>query len=170
MRILIADDHAMVRETIAMYLAEGNGAVVDQVENLEEALEHIRSSEGYDLVLLDLMMPGMNGLKGLVKTIDINGGRAVAILSGVQSNRIARDAIDIGARGFITKSLPARSLINAIKFIVAGEVYFPPSLMEMEEGGEGNSDPVEKFKLTTQEAKVLPKLAVGMTNKEIANQ
>ena len=82
MRILLADDHDMVRETISAYLRSVGGADVASAVNLTDALQQIEASGPFDLVLLDYNMPGMFGLEGLVRALKSNGGTGVAILSG----------------------------------------------------------------------------------------
>lgn len=161
--VLIADDHALVRETIAHYLREGGDVTVDSASDLPEALLKM-SSEPYDIVLLDLQMPGMDGLHGLEAAIEKADGAAVVVLTGTQSMDLARRAIAMGARGYIPKTLAARSLVNAIHFIASGEVYMPMKMMEAPQvpvaaGG---------VKLTTQEHRVLSALCDGRANKEIA--
>lgn len=161
--VLIADDHALVRETIAHYLREGGDVSVDSASDLHEALT-MMSATPYDVVLLDLQMPGMDGLNGLETAIDTSDGAFVVVLTGTQSMDLARRAIDMGARGYIPKTLAARSLVNAIHFIASGEIYMPMKMMDASQVPAAAGG----VKLTTQEYRVLMALCDGRANKEIA--
>lgn len=129
MRILLADDHDMVRETISAFLETKGDASVVLATDLAGALDKIKTEGPFDLVLLDYQMPGMHGLTGLSEAITANGGKGVAILSGNAPAQTAQEALKLGAIGFIPKTMGAQSLLNAVRFMVAGEVYVPVDLM-----------------------------------------
>lgn len=167
MHILIADDHDLVRETLAAFLTGEGGIEVETVENLDHACERIEEQGSFDLVLLDYTMPGMNGLQGLDRAMELNDGKPVAIMSGTAPKSVAQEALDAGAIGFLPKTLPAKSLVNAIRFMAAGETYVPVAFMTAEEEVEEN--PVAK-KLSEREMQVLSGLCRGMSNKEIARE
>jgi DNA-binding NarL/FixJ family response regulator len=162
MRILIADDHDLVRDTIAAFLeGEGMGEIVT-CENLADALAAVQGGGAFDLVLLDYNMDGMDGLAGLEKMRAANGDQPVAIISGTASATIANDAIEAGAAGFVPKTMGARSMLAAIRFMIAGEVYVPYEFLKSAEESQtvGN--------LTVRETEVLRGLCDGKSNKEIA--
>lgn len=161
MRILVADDHDLVRETIAAYL---NGTEVEEVHTvatLDEALQTVSDHGSFDLVLLDYNMPGMNGLEGLGLMQSANAGKPVAILSGSATREIADAALKAGAQGFIPKTLSARSLLSAARFMAAGEVYVPVEFLQQQP--EDRNGP-----LTKRELEVLRGICEGKANKEIA--
>ncbi|MDE9450232.1 response regulator transcription factor [Aliiroseovarius sp. Z3] len=161
MRILIADDHDLVRDTIAMFLeAEGMAEIVS-VENLDAAVQAADASGSFDLVLLDFNMPGMDGLQGLTRMKEANDGCPVAILSGTATPRIAKDALAAGAAGFVPKTLGAKSMVSAIRFMVAGETFLPYDFMQQEEAKTVAN-------LSERETEVLRGLCEGKSNKEIA--
>ncbi|WP_282128079.1 response regulator transcription factor [Roseobacter litoralis] len=165
MRILLADDHGLVRDTISAYLeAEGRAAVI-AVEDYSEAMKVLSNKGPFDLVLLDFGMPGMNGLDGLSDAIKKHPNQSFAILSGTAPNRIAQQAVERGAIGYLPKSMGAKSLVNAVRFMIAGETYVPASLM-----GESGETPETEFsrKLSQRERQVLSGLCTGKSNKEIA--
>lgn len=167
MRILLADDHDMVRETISAYLKSEGGAEVSLATDLPGAMELISAEGPFDLVLLDYQMPGMMGLDGLAEALVANGGKGVAILSGSAPANTARAALDAGAIGFIPKTMGAQSLLNAVRFMSAGEIYAPVELMRAEE--TANSHPLAE-RLSPRELEVLNGLCRGLSNKEIARE
>lgn len=167
MRILLADDHDMVRETISAYLISEGGAEVSLATDLAGALEIIKRHGPFDLVLLDYQMPGMLGLSGMIQAIAANSGKGVAILSGSAPAKTAREALDAGAIGFIPKTMGAQSLLNAVRFMSAGEVYVPVELMRQE--ANAPSHPLAD-KLSPRELEVLEGLCRGLSNKEIARE
>lgn len=161
MRVLVADDHDLVRETIAAFLqAEGVGDV-SMSANLPDALKLVEETGSFDLVLLDYNMPGMDGLAGLAKMIDVNEEKPVAILSGSATPTIAQEALKAGAAGFVPKTLGSKSMVSAARFMAAGEIYAPFDFMQQEE-------PATAANLSQRETEVLRGLCEGKSNKEIA--
>lgn len=166
MSVLIADDHHLVRDTVAHYLAAEEGVSVELAESLSETLEVIGRCGSFDIVLLDLVMPGMDGTDGIRHVVEANKDGAVVLFSGSPRRPMVSEALQMGIRGVVPKTLPARSLIHALRFVAEGNVYLPMSLIEKQ-----NEVLPEKLRgLTPQEGRVLRKLCEGMTNKEIARQ
>ncbi|MEP2530363.1 response regulator transcription factor [Shimia sp.] len=161
MRVLIADDHDLVREAIAALLVQEGIEDVQTVCDLDQALVLVTEQGSFDLVLLDFKMPGMDGLKGLKKMQNANEGRPVALLSGNMSRAAVQEAIDQGASGFVPKTLASHSLGNAVKFMIAGETFAPYNFMQQDDTPIGN--------LSMRETEVLRGLCDGLANKEIAN-
>ncbi len=165
MRVLIADDHDLLRDMLVLYLQSENGIETAAVGTLDEAHTRITSDEPYDLILLDYNMPGMNGLSGLTQTLEMEGGQRVALISGEAKRDIAEQALEAGAAGFVPKTLSAKSMINAVRFMAMGEQYAPVDFMTAVE--ETPSNPLAD-KLSTRELEVLKGLTEGKSNKEIA--
>ncbi|MGB2194895.1 MAG: response regulator [Planktomarina sp.] len=165
MKILIADDHDLVRETLAAFLECEPDLNVHTSEDLQSATAQIRNEGPVDLVLLDYTMPGMNGLTGLETAIKMNENRPVALMSGTAPKAIAQKALDLGAIGFLPKTMGAKSLVNAVRFMAAGDVYAPIKFMTNDSTEELN--PLAKG-LSVRELQVLGGLCQGLANKEIA--
>jgi two-component system nitrate/nitrite response regulator NarL len=165
MRILIADDHDLLRDTLVMFLENEGSIETAAVGTFEQVVERIEADAPYDLILLDYNMPGMNRLDGLKSAIAMGGGQKVALISGEATKQIAEAALEAGAAGFVPKSLPAKSLVNAVKFMAMGEQYAPIDFMTAPDNEETN--PLAKT-LTERELQVLKGLTEGKSNKEIA--
>ncbi|MDP5085538.1 MAG: response regulator transcription factor [Yoonia sp.] len=165
MRILIADDHDLLRDTLVLFLEGAGDIQTAAVGTFGEACIEMEKGEPFDLVLLDYNMPGMNGLEGLRTAIALGAGQRVALISGEATKQIAEQALEAGAAGFVPKSLPAKSLVNAVKFMAMGEQYAPIDFMTAVE--EVHQNPLAE-KLTDREMQVLKGLTEGKSNKEIA--
>lgn len=165
LKVLLADDHDLVRDTIAAYLVKEGDFDVHVASDLASAHDCLQAHGPFDLVLLDYVMPGMNGLAGLEATLTLTHGRPVALLSGTAARVIAEDALARGAAGFLPKTMAARSLVNAIRFMAAGERYAPIQMMT--ERYQEADNPIAA-RLTTREREVLRGLCQGLSNKEIA--
>ena len=165
MRILIADDHDLLRDALVAFMDQEDNIETHTAADLAEAVALIDGDWTYDLVLLDYNMPGMNGLEGLRVASDRNGVNRVALMSGEANRDVAEQALELGATGFVPKTLPAKSLVNAIKFMAMGEKYAPLEFMTAEPD-ENNHPLLEN--LTERETQVLKGLTEGKSNKEIA--
>jgi two-component system, NarL family, nitrate/nitrite response regulator NarL len=163
-RVLLADDHDLVRESLRLLLIATGGTEVALARDIDETLGLMGSVDRFDLILLDYWMPGMNGTEGLTRVIEAARDAPVAILSGNISGSLADEVLRIGARGVIPKSITGKSFVNAINFMIAGEVFVPVNLQQVVAGTTDRTS----FDLTPQETRVLSRLAHGLTNKEIA--
>ncbi|HEY1290575.1 MAG TPA: response regulator transcription factor [Burkholderiales bacterium] len=132
MNILLIDDHALFREGLKFLLRSLDAALeVDEASDCTRALEHA-AKRAYDLVLLDLKMPGVAGLDALVALRDAIPEAPLVVLSGEDAPGVVRAAIERGAMGFIPKSSTPEILIQALRLVLARGVYLPPAVLDGE--------------------------------------
>jgi two-component system, NarL family, nitrate/nitrite response regulator NarL len=177
MKILIADDHELFSELIKSVVeAQGIGAQVQTCRNFDDAyatvgLRMIGAPREFDLIILDMRMPGMNELSGLRRMIDIAQGAPVAIISGQVSPSEAREAMREGAAGFLPKTMPLAELAKALRLLLAGTRYVPKFLMANESHESVEPRAVGRDALaglTPREQEALNELMQGWSNKQIA--
>jgi len=166
MRILIADDHDLLRETLSMFLASEGSIDTALASTLDAALDLIHSEEKFDLIMLDYNMPGMAGLNGLKRAMEASGGSPVALMSGIASRSVAEEALAFGAAGFVPKTLAAKTFVNAVRFMAMGEKYAPIDFMTADDPTVAPNPLAQK--LSRRELQVLEGLSKGKSNKEIA--
>ena len=166
MRILIADDHDLLRETLSMFLASEGSIDTALASTLDAALDFIHSEEKFDLIMLDYNMPGMAGLNGLKRAMEASGGSPVALMSGIASRSVAEEALAFGAAGFVPKTLAAKTLVNVVRFMAMGEKYAPIDFMTADDPTVAPNPLAQK--LSRRELQVLEGLSKGKSNKEIA--
>ncbi len=166
-RILLADDHALVRRGIRLLLETmPDLRVVGESSSGEETLDQLRQCQP-DVLLLDISMPGINGLDILTAALETSPSTAVIMLSMYKDEEYIARALQAGARGYLWKDVPDEELIRAIRTAVAGEVYLPPAVsMERIQEVIRAQPPVER--LTIREKEVLRLLASGCTTQAIA--
>jgi len=163
MNILLADDHDLVRDAISSLLKNSDDDIEVKVEkDLMSALLCLREHV-FDVIILDLRMPGMNGLVGAQKMMDAAKSTPVMIMSGQANASDVRAAHKIGLKGFLPKTLAGKSLISAVRLVASGETYFPARFMNEKSSGLSGD-----IALTPREAEVLSQLRQGNSNKEIS--
>lgn len=168
---LIVDDHPLFRDALrlAIQTAYPNAAVTEasSITAAKEAL----ASNSFDLVLLDLSMPGTKGFDGLLEIRTIKPKQPLVIVSGLEDPRIIHEAMTYGAAGFISKSVRKPELAEAIRDVMNGLVYLPRGY-EPPEAAAGSAKAADLAgrlaTLTPQQLRVLQMLRQGMLNKQIA--
>lgn len=164
MKILHADDHPMFREGIRFFLRLLDAQVTAlEAGSLQATMDKLALEAPVDLLLLDLEMPGMDGTRGFEALRRRYPDLRIAILSGVTDAGMIRRLLDGGARGFISKSAPSEQLLDALRRILGGEVIVPESLLRAAATAPASGDG-----LTARQLEILPLLASGMPNKQIA--
>jgi two-component system, NarL family, nitrate/nitrite response regulator NarL len=164
LRVLLVDDHRIILDTVQIALSIQMDAEVHTVDNLSQAITSVEDGGRYDTILLDYSLPGVNGLEGLREVLKVNNG-GVALFSGNVSWPIITSAVEHGASGYIPKTSPIKTLINAIRFIADGEVYLPYEFMMQRANGES-----DQSSLKARERHVLAFLCEGLQNKEISRE
>lgn len=167
MRILLADDHHLVREAIASYLTRAAPDIVCiEAADFQQVRERIADGSAFDLVILDYRMPGMNGLAGLEEVKANLPQTPVAILSGAMDAGEAERALERGAAGVIMKNLRGTALLTALRLMATGETYVPRAVINAlprraaARPSFGN--------LTPRELDCVEQLVRGSPNREIA--
>ncbi|MGL4315456.1 MAG: response regulator [Pseudomonas sp.] len=175
-KILIADDHPLFREAIHNVVSDGfPDSTVLETADLDATLELTQAHDDLDLILLDLNMPGMHGLNGLINLRNEAPTIPVVIVSAEQDKQIVLQAITYGAVGFITKSSPRLQMTDAIKQILNGNVYLPSDIIRTQKssprrhGHDEPGIPPELLQaLTRKQLLVLERMTKGESNKQIA--
>jgi DNA-binding NarL/FixJ family response regulator len=169
-RFIIVDDHPLFRDALSQALrACFADAEILEAGSLDELTDRLAAAGETDLVLLDLTMPGVQGLSGLVYLRAQHPEVPVVIVSASDDTVTIRQCLDCGASGFIPKSQPVERIREAIRRIIDGEVWLPPDV------DINNLPPAESAELvsrlstlTPQQVRVLMMLGEGLLNKQIA--
>ena len=174
MKLLIVDDHAIVREGLAAMLRRAGPATdvlqaSDGAEGLRIAEEHL----DLDAVFLDLQMPGLGGMSAVPEFGRRRPDLPVIVLSSSEDPQDVRRALALGALGYVPKSAPPTTLLSALQLVLTGNIYVPPLMLDAigltkrpwmsEERGRADL-------LTERQVEVLRQLSAGLSNKEIARE
>ena len=171
-RIMITDDHSMIREGLKNLLElEGDIEVVAEAENGIECLDKLYDVNP-DVLLLDINMPKMNGLEVLQNLKERKSKVKVLVLTVHNETEYLMKAVDIGINGYVLKDSESSELKKAIFAIAEGENYIQPSLIPALNNKmiEKNEDELKIYSLTKREVQVLKELAVGKFNRDIAKE
>jgi DNA-binding NarL/FixJ family response regulator len=176
MKILVVDDHALVREGLRHVLQELDEGGVEVIEagSGGAAFAAAARNPDLDLVVLDLHMPDIDGIEALDELGRSHPEIPVVVLSGVDDVDRMRAAFDHGAAGFIHKSVVSDVLVSAIRLVFSGGVYVPPQMLEHQVAGmmpplpsRGAAPAQPLLNLTERQREVLRLVLQGRTNKEI---
>lgn len=160
-KVLIVDDHPVVRAGLASMLGtQPNLEVIGSSSSGEEAIEMVRH-ETPDILLLDLRMPGMNGVDTLRSLVRISSVRTI-ILTSFETDEDIYRAFQAGAQGYLLKDTSLRAMVDAITTVHAGKRYVPGHIASR------LAERMMRTDLTARELEILKMLAKGPTNKEIA--
>lgn len=171
MKILVVDDHALFRSGLQYLLAQlGDSVEILEAKDGAEALAIAGAHPDLELILLDLGMPGLDGLAGLRLLRKRSPEVPVVILSGSEEPLDVRQAIDAGALGFVPKSSTADVMLSALRLVLSGGMYVPPAYAQRTQAMRvpAMASSVEALRLTPRQHDVLRLLGQGQSNKEIA--
>ena len=170
-RVAISDDHALVREGLQRILRERGFEIVGEAANGVEAVALVEKHHP-DVILLDISMPEKDGIEATREIVALDVGTRVLILTMHTDEHYALRALRAGALGFILKDAKAEQLVNAIERVKQGKRYLPPDLersfAEKYLQPEALDEPAKK--LSNREFEVMCMLAMGLTNREIADK
>ena len=167
-RVVIADDHPMVRRALAESLDRAlTGAEIAEVGSLSEATAALGRGN-IDLLLLDLHMPGTNGLASLAAIRSAHPAVPILVVSANQDPLIMREAIELGASGFLPKSTPVGEIGAVVAAILAGGIWLPEAASAAYLDESDTDLGARIADLTLQQRRVLMLLTEGKSNKQIA--
>lgn len=169
--ILIADDHPLFRSALqqALTLGLGDQARLVEVASIAELEQRLEAKRDWDLVLLDLNMPGAYGFSGLVLLRGQYPQIPVVMVSAQEEAAVVQRSREFGASGFIPKSSPLETIQSAVRAVLDGDVWWPPQLEEAAALSEEMRSASEGLaSLTPQQFRVLTMVCEGLLNKQIA--
>ncbi|MEI7759644.1 MAG: response regulator transcription factor [Thermoleophilia bacterium] len=161
--VLLADDHEVVREGLRLALLRSpHIRVVGEAADGETAIS-LTERRLPDVVVMDLRMPGMDGIEATEEIMRRVPTSKVLIFTAYSERALLQRGLESGARGYILKEAPHETLLRAIEMVAAGETFIDPALMSVLTKGRGSTDV-----LTAREREVLQLLADGMSNADVA--
>jgi DNA-binding NarL/FixJ family response regulator len=171
-RILIVDDHPLFREALRHALVAGKSDLaITEAGSLANLDSELGADDDCDLILLDLRMPGVQGLSGLIYLRSQYPNIPVVIVSANEDAGIVHRAIGLGASGFIPKSSGTREIVEAVEAVLQGEIWVPAGTDQSAAGdSEANAIATRIATLTAQQIRVLMMLKSGLLNKQIAHE
>ena len=167
MKLLVVDDHSVVREGLSALLQTfGPDTKVVGAEDGPQALAAVDANSDLDVVILDLALPGMAGMKVLEELGLRRPGLPVMVLSASEDPDYVRQTMALGALGYVPKSASPDTLIAAIRFVLQGELYVPPFMLSAKPPLPATAKNLPR--LTKRQSEVLAALCKGLSNKGIA--
>jgi len=171
MNILIIDDHALVREGIALVIRSLRPeATIVQADTCAAGIDAARS-QSFDLVLLDLQLPDMPGFVALERFRKEHEAVPVVVVSGMEDRATVMRTLDLGAKAFLPKSADSSRIRSAIEALLDGRIYLPDSIVSGGAQGEGGAGRgADDWNLTDRQREVLALVVAGLPNKLIARR
>ena len=164
MRILLVDDHVLFRDGLKLVLARlGEDVEISECGACEEAFQIIKSSDGFDLILLDVDLPVISGMEGLQDFRRLDPSAPIVFMSGSDDYNLIKKALEMGVMGYIPKTLSSDIMIQALQLILKGGRYVPDNILY---GRDDNK--IAGVTLTVRQNEILQLITQGKSNKEIA--
>lgn len=165
MKAILADDHALFRDGFSLLLKQLDPQMsVLEAASLPEAVQQVEQNVDSDLLLLDLSMPGMEGVESVQDLLHRFPGMPIVILSATESRPLVEALLDIGVAGFIPKSSDSKIMFSALRLVLAGGVYIPQQVLSSYADVPDGS---VLSRLTERQREVLQLLSEGKSNKQI---
>ncbi len=177
MKVLVADDHWIVRAGLKHLLVELDDVSVIEAANFEQAMDAAAANPDLDLVLMDLLMPGASPFAGLQGLLDKVPSVPVIVISVLDTREDVLRAIEVGAMGFTSKKASGEEILAVIKRVLAGEIWVPSDLVARSRTGVGEVPHLKTVEprgkpiaaLTGRQREVFNLLAQGKSNRQIAH-
>ncbi|MCZ4262825.1 MULTISPECIES: response regulator [Limimaricola] len=169
-RALVIDDHPLFCDALGLTLRNFVGiAQIDTADRLQSALDRLGAGEAWDVILLDLHLPDVSGLDGLVRLRRVAGAAPIVVVSSMADRQVVAAAVRAGARGFVPKHSEREVFLTAFRVIAAGGLYLPDGMDLPDAPGRGTEEAIDRLaQLTPQQATILHKICCGAMNKQIA--
>lgn len=176
MRVLIADDHPLYRDALEHVVSDiYPGADITSCASQDEVLAVVEGDDSFDLILLDLKLPGATGFTCLSLVRQRTPVTPVVIVSAVEDAKTTREAMEFGATGYLAKSSTKATMRNALQLVMSGGLFMPAAavsgnwLRRRSSPRQGQNQDPGHAALTERQQTVLELMADGKSNKEIAN-
>lgn len=169
---LVVDDHPLFRDALTLAIKSSRPkAVIKEASSIAAAKVMMTGGDRFDIVLLDLSMPGVSGFEGFLELRSLDPKQPIVIVSALEDSRIVHEAVTLGAAGFIPKSARKAELSEAIDTVMLGNLTLPKSYQPPARDAAGTSDIGARLSsLTPQQLRVLNMLRQGLLNKQIAHE
>jgi len=184
LRIVIADDHALVRGGLGILIRTLHpDTQIIECNDLARVLQTLDGTDSIDLLLIDLMMPGMDTSESIQQICGKWPDVPIVVVSVREDMQIIRQALRAGAAGYIPKTSTPDVTLNAIRLVLSGGIYIPPDALELRGATEepampfvkvrkatAEAPPPRDFPLTTRQVDVIERIAEGKSNKEVGEE
>jgi DNA-binding NarL/FixJ family response regulator len=169
---LVVDDHPLFRDALTLAIKSTHPeATIKEASSIDIAKNMLNKGDRYDLVLLDLSMPGVSGFEGFLELRGLDPKQPIVIVSALEDSRVIHEAVTLGAAGFIPKSARKQELAEAIETVMLGNLTLPKTYQPPARDASGTGDIGARLSsLTPQQLRVLTMLRQGLLNKQIAHE
>lgn len=168
MKILVVDDHQLFIDGIWHVLQQMHPQPdITEASCAEQAIAQLESDESFDLVLIDLVMPGLNGLSVIQRMHEQGIWYPVVVVSGEECARTIKTALEMGILGFIPKSYSSQKMLAALACVLSGDTYIPPGIQKQIDTLKPRRTPLAG-NITRRQRQVLELMARGYSNRQIA--